>query len=420
MPIHRSVRGSRSRYGRVAIRFGLAALLLQGPVQASLPQDAHAAAPRSTQQANAAAFGKKTAQPISLMRKDGESERSADLKLPILSEEGRMYLSFQDVRGVFGEISLTKKGKQILLAYPGVLAAFTPNSREAMINGRAVRSDAASLIVRRNAVYLSIREVASLLHAGISYASKERKLTIDYSERYLAQVDPGAQDAVWMNRATKQVYTAASGQLPVLAGISGASLEGYGEMETERLDAQNLAITVTDSYGEPSLGTNVIKWIVHKGKLALESKAAYYGVRRTDSLFRYEGGLVLVDGGRVLLASPDGKVNQAADIEKLLDPRDAITVVYAADDALIVRLYQNQMLALVNLQTKKAAMLYKQLLPEDDQKRIQESSRYAMDFDYDGDGLEFDKREGDVFYFTHAASVGTGESVLRYSLRELD
>ncbi|WP_219834126.1 hypothetical protein [Paenibacillus sp. R14(2021)] len=65
---------------------------------------------------------------------------------------------------------------------------------------------------------------------------------------------------------------------------------------------KNVAVTGRNIYGEPGLGTNVFKLIVHQGELTLESKAAYCGVRKTDSLFQYPGGIVLVDSGHVLLA----------------------------------------------------------------------------------------------------------------------
>lgn len=213
-----------------------------------------------------------------------------------------------------------------------------------------------------------------------------------------------------MDGRTRQLYAARAGERPAAAGATNVALEETGYAETERLDAQNIAVMITDTYGEPSLGTNVYKLILHQGKLALQGKAEYYGVRRTDSVFHYEGGIALVDEGSVLLARPDGTVKLAADVGKMLNTEDAITVVFTADDALVVRLYLNQMLALANLKTKKAVLLYKELLPADEQQRIGERSRYAMDFDYGGDGFEFDKREGDAFVFTHDDEDDNGES----------
>ncbi|NBD26521.1 hypothetical protein [Paenibacillus glycinis] len=405
----------RNPLSSAIFRLITAAVFILGIAGTVLPVGVHAAARAPAHEGFAA---RKTNQPIGLMRKDGSQEWKVELQTPVISSNGRLYVSVPDLRTLFRDASLisSNDGALVTLAYPGALAEYRRDARQATVNGRSVRLDGAGLIVRQKTAYLAIREIASLLHADARYDAARRLLVVAYAERYLTEY--GNDDApalIWLDGRTRQLYTARPGERPEAAGTTNVKLNGAGYAVTERLDAQTIAVTVTDTYGEPSLGTNVYKLILHQGKLTLQSKAEYYGVRRTDSVFRYAGGIALVDGGRVLLAKPDGSVKQAADVRKMLDTEDAITVVYAADDALVVRLYLDQMLALVNLKTKTAVLLYKQLLPADERKRIEEASRYAMDFDYNGDGFEFDRREGDAFYFTHDDEEGNGESP--YSLK---
>ncbi|QHW33404.1 hypothetical protein GZH47_23145 [Paenibacillus rhizovicinus] len=400
------------RQAGIVCRLLLAALLIQGIAEAAAPT-ANASAPYAAYASTAAHAATK---PIQVKRIDGSREWMTEQKLPIQAINGRVYIWIQDLRELFREVSLVqaRDGSRVTFAYPGVFAAFRPGSRSAVINGKTLQLDHEALILQRNRMYVSLREAALLLHAGLRYDPAQATVSITYGEHYVVSADSDEPDLFWLDPLTHRLYASKRGAPPILAGTTHAKLEGYGYLESERLDAHNVGVTLKDIYGEPGLGTNVFKFIVHQDKLVLESQASYYGSRNVDSLSRYSGGIVLVDGGSVLLAKPDGTVTQKADIAKMLDSKEAMTVLYAADDALIVQLYDAQMLALVDLKKKTAALLYKRLLPADEQKRVEEQRKYSMDFDYDGDGLDFVRREGDTFYFTHADVIGTGLS--NYSL----
>lgn len=385
----RSIPLGRSGQAGAPIRLLLAMLLLLSFTVAMIPYSVSAA---------------QSVKPIQLRRMDGGSEWAAELKQPIRTAQGRLYIWIQDARSLFGEINWVQatNGSQVTAAYPGTFAVFKPGARSAVVNGKAVRMDHPALLLQNNRMYVSLRVVADLIRAEVRYDSAQRVITLTtYGIRYIVNADRDAEGLVWLEPRKQQLYIAKPGQAPVLAGTTHVKLDGYGYIESERLDAQNLLVTLKDIYGEPGLGTNVFKLLVHQGRLTLESKASYYGIRSTDSLSAYPGGLVFVDGSRVLLARPDGTVTQKADIGMMLTTDEAATVVYASDDALIVKLYNSQMLAAIDLRKQAGALLYKQLLPADEQEKIEASSRYSMDFDYVGDGLDFDRREGQTFYFTH-------------------
>lgn len=168
-------------------------------------------------------------------------------------------------------------------------------------------------------------------------------------------------------------------------------------------------IRIGDSYGEPHISYQDFTLILKNGALIRQAHMNYHWGVGTN-IKMYNDNIVLSDGHTLrIIEDGTGKVIDTIDLIKLGGAKDIYTVEGLQPDFIIVRSIQNTHLTLIDRQTGKSVVLYKELLTTAQQAQV-EAPPIGSD-----DRLTYVKRNGKTLYFAYDKG-STDEKKLTYTL----
>lgn len=274
---------------------------------------------------------------------------------------------------------------------------FTPNSNTVNLDGKNVQLDAVPRIVKGR-TYVSFRFLAQAL--GYTLGKRDKDYYISFKNPYVR--GQMGTETYWMNKANGDLYYSNGTSMPKRIGKLNMQIFDMGAwgFKVKKVGRETIKISMSDLYGEPHLHEVTYNALLQKDRLLIESKTDYYGLLPHNNVKTYQGYLVFIDGHVANLVDPEtGEVAQSYDMAALTggDIEGRYVLEYVSDDILLIRPYHNSLLIMVNLESKQATLLYKELLTAEWQEILESWSQ--SDLDYPGDQLRFVKRWQNVFVF---------------------
>ncbi|GMK42243.1 hypothetical protein PCCS19_53020 [Paenibacillus sp. CCS19] len=337
----------------------------------------------------------------------------------VLVKNGITYMAQEQLASMLTDMAWdvdVQKGI-VKISGPNHTLSWAKDSKYAIVNG-IKRKLSGALLYKNGQFYMPLRDVITWA-GGTVKAANDRELIVAYTP--LSVIGGDKNRWYWVRRDNGIVYSAVGSEMPYNIGKS--SVQGYQSvsLEVKQLTNDSTLLTVTHVHGEPMLADDIYKLIVYKGKIVRQSAAYYYGFHSASSMNETEGQIVMLNGNELQLVRPDGSLQGRYDLEKLTGYKnEPFTVPYvsSSDGIALVEPYRTSIMLLVDLRTAKVIELYKELLPETEQKMLAEMKPYMNDFDYQGDRLAFVKRDGDTFVFNHGTlPVGEKTVQLTYTLK---
>lgn len=124
----------------------------------------------------------------------------------------------------------------------------------------------------------------------------------------------------------------------------------------------------------------------------------------------------MLDDAELLLVRSNGTVEQRFDLKKLGGLDEVYTVEYASvkDGILLIRAFESRTLLLIDPKLDAPVVLYKELLSKEEQVEFEKWEKSPTV--PPSEGLQFVKREGQTFTFTHTGPAGDVTEGLTYTL----
>jgi hypothetical protein len=340
-----------------------------------------------------------------------------DLRHPgnqLLINNGITYMAIKELSVVFSDYIWTTDHRGVLtVTAPNHKLTWGPGTKTAYTNAGKLAM-AAAPIKKDGQWFYPLKSIAAWAGGEVKL-TPTKELIVNYAPLSILAGDP--QGWYWVRRDNGIVYTAIGSELPRTIGWSNARAAMYYGMTVTKLgESGSVLLTVNHTYGEPSLGTDIYKLVIQNGKLTLQTKASYYGMRSTKSIETSEEGYhVLVNGTAVLFLNEDAKVVKKFGTESVIGTNANFTVEYASikDGIALIRPYASGMLLFVDLAKETSVTLYKELLSAEEQQILEGWN--PADIDYPTDRIEFVKREGNVFTFEHQVFFEAEKLTLTYT-----
>jgi len=345
------------------------------------------------------------------------NEIPAELKHAPLLENGSVLLPLREVGALLGtRTTWMAEGKRIVVVLPTAHIEMKLGSREATVNGKPYRMPAAPKNVS-GTVFVPVRFVSEALGANVAWTAKDRRVDLTVDSSYL--FGEKGDSAYWVSRATGEVYVSKRNEPAKLVSGVRIVMKGYGGgLLIEPLVSGADLLTVTDSYGEPSLNDAIHRAIVADGACVLTSYVRYWGhhpIRTIDST--RNGNALLMDGSTLIEADAAGAVVARHDLAALTGYEDdAFQVEWYDDDVMVVRPHRTGWLTAIDRETNEAIRLADALLPEEQIAVYREMHTNDLEFG-NWDGLRVVGREGDRLSLKHWWFLGNAEVNVTYVLQ---
>lgn len=290
-------------------------------------------------------------------------------------------------------------------------------SRTALLDHQKVTLSAAPFkaidpLSEKAELYLPIRFVVQALGGTqLRIDAANHKLVADHLQSLNVLKDSYQGTTYAVKKANGDIYIA-----------QGKNLAKRIASINETLDLADIEVTATpkglrimrigDSYGEPHINYQDFTLIFKNGALIRQSHMNYHWGVGTN-IEMYNGNIVLNDGQTLrIIEDGTGKVIDTIDLFKLGGGKDTYTVEGLQPDFIVVRSIKNTHLTLIDRQTGKSVILYKELLNANQQEQV-ENDTPPMGRD---DRLTYVKRNGNTLYFTYDKG-SKNEKKLTYTLK---
>jgi len=309
--------------------------------------------------------------------------------------------------------------KRIAIVSPAYRVEMRLGSATATVNGEAYKLASPPKNVN-GTVFVPIRFVGEALGVQVNWIAKEKRVNLNFEDRYLLAVKGtlAAELAYWLDRRTGELFASKKGEAARLVADTNVKVSGAGGMSIHLSTAADV-LTVTDTYGEPGLNTDIYKLVVTDGRLSLETKAHYWGIHPIRNIeWGANGSLLFVDGRTLYETDNDGAVRAKHDLRALTGFGDeAFQVEWYDDDAMVVRPHQTGWLTLIDRETGQATRLIEKVASPEQVQTYLELSKLVNDaaFQY-WDGLAVVGREGDTLKLKHTAFQDGGTRLIDYPL----
>ncbi len=177
--------------------------------------------------------------------------------------------------------------------------------------------------------------------------------------------------------------------------------------------------SISNSYGEPHINSETYQLLFKQGKLIRQNHADY-GWGRSDLIDTYNGQIIMNDGKKLrLIEDGTGNVAETLDLIKLGNKGadQQYSVEAMDDDMLLIRNSHDYQLAVVDRSSGRSVVIYKQVLTTAEQQNVDiDSGGGPMG---SGDGLTYEKRVGNILYFTYNPLSDSGKRTVTYDLSKL-
>lgn len=329
-------------------------------------------------------------------------------------KSGTTYLSYKEATTIFRDLVWVydQKSGNLNISGPNRTLRWKVNTTTAELNGKRHKMSA-PLILKNGRLSLPIRDLVNWSGGSIKLY-KNNIMTVSYSILNTLSGDPTGW--YWVRRDNGIVYTAVGSEMPHNIGRSAVRANQYADMTVTHADVHSVILQVNHKHGEPSLGNDIYKLYIYNGKLVRESRVAYYGASPVESISEVDGLTVMLNGSDLLFVGSNGTVEQKYDLKKLGGLDEAYTVEYASvtDGILLIRPYETKTLLLIDPKLDTPVILYKELLTKEEQDYFEKWGKSPTM--PPREGIQFVKREGNIFTFKHTGPTGKVTEGLTYIL----
>ncbi len=200
-----------------------------------------------------------------------------------------------------------------------------------------------------------------------------------------------------------------------------ASLQGdldWVDFKIRKTPKGLLLFSVSNSYGEPHINSETYQLLFKNGKLIRQNHADF-GWGRADLIDTYNGQIIMNDSQKLrLIEDGTGNVVDTIDLTKLGNKGadQQYNVEAMDDDMMLIRNGHDYQLAVVDRSSGRSVLLYKQLLSVAEQKEVELDNGGPMG---GGDGLTYEKRVGNMLYFTFNPLFNSAKRTVTYDLGKL-
>lgn len=307
-------------------------------------------------------------------------------------QSGRIYVpmySLGECLSFFTWIDSSNDTIRVLV--PGQEAIMKVGEMQVYTYGKTVELEG-SPILHNGALYVPLQLFSSVLHVPMSWESRTDTVDITYNTPFIFAKEKGA--AFWFRKNTGELYMS-TGNKPFLLEHINMKTSDTSRLTASRLSNDSYMLQIED---DSVAGYVIYKAIIQHHKVAISSLAQYKRSRNNLRSIDRVGDLwVMIDDSTLKLVASDGTVEASYQAQEIFGEKDTFTVVGAFDNYLLITSRQN-ILYLFNRKTKELIALYNQLLTDKEKASI--DSAIANGLYHLGDGLYFDRKEGDALYFT--------------------
>lgn len=287
-------------------------------------------------------------------------------------------------------------------------------SRTALLDHKKVTLSAAPFkaidpLSEKTELYLPIRFVVQALGGTqIHLDTANHKMIADGLQSLNVLKDTYQNTTYAVKKADGDIYMAQGKNLAKRIASIHKTLD-LADIKVSSTQKGLQIIRIGDSYGEPHISYQDFTLILKNGALIRQAHMNYHWGVGTN-IKMYNGNIVLSDGHTLrMIEDGTGKVIDTIDLIKLGGAKDIYTVEGLQPDFIIVRSIQNTHLTLIDRQTGKSVVLYKELLTTAQQAQV-EAPPIGSD-----DRLTYVKRNGKTLYFAYDKG-STDEKKLTYAL----
>ncbi|ULO05985.1 hypothetical protein H1230_23500 [Paenibacillus sp. 19GGS1-52] len=328
--------------------------------------------------------------------------------------KGITYVSYKQAAAVFQDLvwSFDQKSGNLQISGPNRTLSWKVNTTTAMLNGKTHPMSAA-MMNKNGSLSIPLRDLVNWSGGSLSLYSNHI-MTLSY--KILNVVAGNSKGWYWVRKDNGLIYTAVGSGMPHNIGQSAVRANQYAAMTLLQADTHTVVLQVIHNYGEPSLGNDLYKLLIYNGKLIRESAVGYYGGSPVNSIAQAEGLTVMLNDTELLLVRSNGTVQQRFDLNKLGGLDEVYTVEYASvkDGILLIRPFESRTLLLIDPKLDSPVVLYKELLSKEEQVEFEKWEKNPTM--PPREGLQFVKREGQTFTFTHTGPTGEVTEGLTYTL----
>lgn len=243
---------------------------------------------------------------------------------------------------------------------------------------------------------------APVVRGGITYVpavllAKSFGMPVTWKGKSILSVQAGPQQYAstavgntlfWLNKETRKLSIGQAGSLPKPAGTISVKDLDWLSIKARKVSASSFVVDVENYSGEPHVHESRGRALIHDGKIVKQGVTGYFntaGRKTIPDVNGYKGNVAIVNGSTLQLVNPTGKVAKTYDLAAVTGVQDDFTVEAIESDFLLVRPYKTATLFIIHPESKKSALIYKDLLDEEARKMIEEYPSNELGFV--GDGL---------------------------------
>ncbi|RCX14445.1 copper amine oxidase-like protein [Fontibacillus phaseoli] len=309
-------------------------------------------------------------------------------------QSGQLYVPLREVAALF-DLQLTYNHATKSLELTGVTQYAKLKAGNASATGKnnVVVSLGAPVLIKQGITYVPASLFAKLFGISITPSGKQ-EITFVYSSKYVMAQAEGK--LFWLNREKGVLYMGTSGRLPARAGSINVEHPDLLWMDAHKINDSTYVTSIYNSYGEPHIFDGRYRAILHNGSIIRQASMSYGGpssIHLEKDVLTYDGKIILNNGQTAELVTPDGKVADIIDLEKIGGPDDVYSLEVMESDFLLIRPYSTGTLLLVDRSSGEATSIYLSMLDKASIDRIQ-NDEFGI-----GDGLKYTGRTGDRLNF---------------------
>jgi len=336
----------------------------------------------------------------------------------VYMRNGTLYVQMNSLANSYGlDVSFDSTGKRA--GFNGWLKKFAvrDGSPTAILDGKTIKLTQPAYFTKEKdskdpIVYVPFQfAVEALDGTYIGYNAKTKTVKAKNLKSYDALYKTMDGKSYAVDRYSGNVFSWNGKDKPVkIASIKADNLDSL-DFEVRKTPKGLVLLTIENWYGEPHINNEQYQLLFKDGKLIRQAYADF-GWGRADQTDTYNGNILLNDSKKLrVIEDGTGNVLNTLDLVKLGNRGSdhSYNVEAMDDDMLLIRdaklLYYD--LLLVNRHSGRSVTVYKEVLSAAQQKEIEpllaESGPFSI-----GDGLKFQKRVGDLVYFTFESPVPGG------------
>lgn len=349
-----------------------------------------------------------TPQPAAAAADSVNQKTTRTLEHKTFKQSGQLYIPLRDAAYLF-DLHLTYNHATKALELTGVTqyAKLKAGSASATGKSNVTVSLGAPVLIKQGVTYVPASLFAKLFGIPITPTGKQ-EITFVYSSKYV--MAQAGDKLFWLNREKGVLYAGTSGRLPVRTGTINVEHPDWLTLDARKINDDTYVVNIDNAYGEPHIFNGRYRALLHNGTIVRQTSMSYGGpssINLEQDVLTFDGNIILNDGQVAELVTPDGKVVESIDLEKLGGPDDVYSLEAIEADFLLIRPYSTGTLLLVDRSSGKTKSIYLDLLDKDVIDRIQHDE-YGI-----GDGLKYIGRTGDQLKFKWQLPYSSAEAITK-------